>query len=221
MFKDLLKKRRPLHIPGDAELRNLTSVNPGLAALYLEEAMGMKHPTWPLHVAHWTALAAFFACAWGISYVSSFPYAYFGPFALAAFLLLCWSYSQVPFRQGLRRPSLTVILAVVSLSAYVAAFLLAYASMADALSAEKKAYLSAFAETEAPVLLSARGPVLIGELFAYSYSAPDGRHFGIWRSGHSDCRLKSLSVRYAVAKPGIHESFAASGDCALSETAVP
>lgn len=99
MFKDLLKKRRPLHIPGDAELRNLAGRDAGLAALYLEEAMGCRHPTWPLHVAHWAALAAFFVCAWGVSYASAFPYVYFGPSALAAFLLLCLSYSKVPFRQ--------------------------------------------------------------------------------------------------------------------------
>lgn len=201
MFKELFKKRRPLHIPGDAELRNLTSVNPALAALYLEEAMGMKHPTWPLHVAHWVALAAFFVCAWGVSYVSAFPYLYFGQSALAAFLLLCWSYSQVPFRQGLRRPFLVVALAVVTLSSYVTAFLLAYASLTESFSAEKKAYLSVSAEVVAVSHWSVRDPVLNGEFFAYSYSAPDGRHFGIWRSGRSDCRLESLSVRYAVAKP--------------------
>lgn len=77
MFKDLLKKRRPLHIPGDAELRNLSSSNPALAALYLEEAMSEKHPLWPLHISHWLALGAFFLCAWGVSYVSAFPYEYF------------------------------------------------------------------------------------------------------------------------------------------------
>lgn len=77
MFKDLFKKRRPLHIPSDYDLRYLSSTDPALAALYLEEAMGNKHPTWPLHVAHWGALAAFFVCAWGVSYVSAFPYLYF------------------------------------------------------------------------------------------------------------------------------------------------
>lgn len=177
MFENLFKKRRPLHIPEDAELRNLTSVNPGLAALYLEEAMGIKHPTWPLHVAHWTALAAFFICAWSISYVSSFPYAYFGPSALAAFLLLCWSYSQVPFRQGLKRPGVVVALAVFVLAAYVSAFLLGYAAMASSFAAEKRAFMSASAEVRATAHWSVFDPVSDGTGFAYSYSAPDGRHF--------------------------------------------
>lgn len=177
MFKDLLKKRRPLHIPGDAELRNLSSSDPALAALYLEEAMSDKRPVWPLHLAHWLALGAFFLCAWGTSYVSAFPYLYFGPSALAAFLLLCLSYSKVPFRQGLKKPATVLAIATVSLASYVGAFLLAYAHMSPLLESEKRAYLSASAEISATVHWSFRDPVFQVTTAAYSYASPDGRHF--------------------------------------------
>jgi len=64
--------------------------------------------------------------------------------------------------------------------------------------------LAATARTKATVLWSFRNADLDVDFRAYSYSAPDGRHFGVWMESYAPKSSKDVYVEYSISKPGLH-----------------